>query len=284
MGEARPHPVRAALLGAVAVGLAVETITCWALWSTTRFFTSSSTAPIGMIFVPIWALENTAWGALFGAGLGYLLSGRSAGRRLREPAMAISGLVVLGVGAWATFQLAPQPFIGRKVRAVETMSEPELGHVLDQRLLGRNVHVLAAVAGNPNASGETLDRIARLPDPGLHESQPTVFDAVQGKNTRMRSVMRLVAGNPNVRPQTLELLGQTGNFPVLRDVASNPKATPSLLDWLARSEDRFTRWAVAKNPNTSQQTLDRLRTDANSEVSSAASRDGPRSPVPFRAQ
>ncbi|HSP19399.1 MAG TPA: hypothetical protein VLQ79_07795 [Myxococcaceae bacterium] len=195
--------MRAALLGGVVIGAVAAFATGAVLLSTTRFWSSSSTAPVGILFLlPLLAALAGLRGALAGAALGVLLSGRRAGLSLRTPAMAASLLVLLGVSGWTIGGFIPDLVAATSVRGVEQMSEPELGRVLEQRFVGSNVFVLAAIAGNPRAGSETLDRIGRMPDPHLHDGAGTVLDAAQGKNTRMLSVMQLVANHPHVKPDT----------------------------------------------------------------------------------
>ena len=214
--------MRAAVFGGVAGGLLAAIATAAVLLSKTRLWTSSSTAPVGIIFVvPVLAAMSGVPGSVLGASLGYLASGWRHGRRMREHGMVIAGLLVLAVVGWGLWKTVPNLLLGREVRAVEQMSEPELGRVLDDRNSGRDPFVLAAVAGNPRASGDTLDRITLRTEPRLHERNGTPFDDVQGKNERGTAVMRIVAQNPNVRPESVERLASSSEALTVAFVASN---------------------------------------------------------------
>lgn len=259
--------MRAAVLGGLGTGMVATLVTAAVLLSTTRFWSSSSTAPVGIIFVlPVLAALAGLRGALVGAALGVLVSGWRAGRSLRTPAMAASFLVFLGVSGWTLADFAPELVASTSVQRVEQMSEPELGRVLDRPLVGRNVFVLAAVAGNPEASSETLDRIARMPDPDLHDGTGTVLDAAQGKNTRMLSVMRLVASHPHVQPETLERLVHSPNPSVVVEAVSHPKLSRERLAPLAGTRDPAVLRGLARNPNSPPELLDRLSTDPQVDV------------------
>ena len=298
----RPRSTPAALLGGLLGGVLTAAVTGAVLLSKTRLWTSSSTAPIGIIFViPVVAAMLAILGSILGASLGYLASGWRHGRRLRERGMVVAGLLVVAVAGWAAWETVPELVLGRKVRAVEQMSEPTVGQVLEDRTFGHDVFVLAAIAGNPRASGETLDRLTQRSDPELHTRHSSFFDDVQGKNTREEAVMRLVAQNPNVRPESIEWLARSPNVStvafvasnrklseetvqrlatstdqeVLRGVAWNPKMPPELLERLSRSEDRYIRMGVADNSSTPSETLRRLESDPDEFVRRQARRTHP---------
>src|SRR5215472_1381946 len=129
----RPRSTPAAVLG----GVVTAALTGAVLLSKTRLWSSSSTAPIGIIFViPVVAAMLAVPGSILGASLGYLASGWRHGRRLRERGMLVAGLLVVAVTGWIAWETVPELVRGRKVRAVEQMSEPALGQVLEDRRFG----------------------------------------------------------------------------------------------------------------------------------------------------
>jgi hypothetical protein len=290
--ERRSSPLRAALLGGLMVGTAVCALTILVLLSQRNLWTSSSTAPIGQLFVPFFGAMLAVPGAAFGGAFGYALSGWKSGRRFREPRMAVAALVMLAVTGWAVWELGRAWLLGGRVQRVETLSEPELGQVLESGWFGRNPYVLAAIALNPKTSEETLDRITRISDPGLYEPLGSFFDDVAGKNRHGLSVMRLVATNPATRAESLErlaassevyLLSDLARSPkladatierlagrsepsILRGVAFNPRTPPEVLDRLSRSEDRHIRLNVAVNRGTPPEILRRLWSDPDALV------------------
>jgi hypothetical protein len=247
------------VFGGLAGGLLAAVATGAVLLSKTRLWSSSSTASIGIIFViPVVAAMRAVPGSIVGASLGYLAWGWRHGRRLRERGMLVAVLLVVAVAGWAVRETVPELELGRKVRAVEQMGEPALAQVLEDPVFGHNVFVLAAVAGNPRASGETLDRITRRTEPELHEQVGSFFDDVQGKNTREVAVMRLVAQNPNVRPDSVERLASCTDMYTVAFVASNPKLSEETVRRLATSTDRYVLNGVAWNPRTPPELLERL--------------------------
>ena len=263
MPGGQPHPVRAMLFGAFGGGIGVGAIYLLLTFSDPHAFSSSSTAPIGLIVLPIVTAIYAAPGAIGGAAIGYLLEGRSRGRRLREPRMAFAGLVALGLCGWGATTLVRGLVLGAEVRRIARLEEPQLGEVLQRRFLGRNPFILAAVAGNPRASGETLDLISRRTDPELHRAIGTVFHEAMGSNYKGLAVMRLLARNPNVRPDTLERLAGSPDSYVLGDVVGNPKLPSSVLARFTSSEDYLIVWGVSRNPHTPPDVLDRLSRNDN---------------------
>jgi hypothetical protein len=288
-----------------AVGTAVVLV------SKTRLWSSSSCAPIGLVtVVPTLAALSAVPGFIVGASLAYLASGWRHGRHLRERGMAVAGLLVIAVAGWAAWETVPDLLLGRMVRAVERMSEPELGRVLEDRTYGHDAFVLAAVAGNPLASGDTLDRITQRSDPDLHTVLASLFDDVQGKNTGGTAVMRLVAQHPSVRPEsverlagstypltvafvasnpklseaTLRRLAHSSDSTVLHGVAWNQNAPPEILERLSMREDRYIRLGVAQNPNTPPDVLRRLWNDPDDLVRDRALHAVPAPPdaIPLR--
>jgi len=253
------------------------------VFSDPSVFSSSSTAPIGLIFLPFFTALQAVPGAIGGAAIGFIAEGRLRGRRLREPGMAVAGLVALVLVSWGAATLVKGLVLGAEVRRVEGLAEPALGDVLKSRLLGRNLFVLAAIAGNPRSSGETLDRISRLTDPELHHANGSPFRDVRGKNRKGLAVMRLVASNPNVRPDTLERLAGSPDPYVRGDVAGNAKLPAPALARLAVSPDYLVAWGLSRNPHTPPEVLERLsRTGDRYARSNVASNPG--TPAEVRAR
>jgi hypothetical protein len=305
----QPHPVRAVLLGALGGGVIVGAISLLLTFSDPHAFTSSSTAPIGLIFLPIVTAIYAVPGAIGGAAIGYVLEALRTGRRFCEPAVAGVGLVAVALCGWGAATLVRGFVLGVEIRRIEHLAEPQLGDVLQSRAFGRNPFVLAAVAGNPRASGETLDLISRRTDPELHRPIGSVFPDVMGNNWKGLAVMRLVARNPNVRPDTLERLAgspdayvqgdvagnaklpasvlarftSSENYLVVWGVSRNPNTPPEVLDRLSRSNDRYTRMHVAWNPGTPAEVRARLLTDSDETVRNAAIQGPLQRPEPARA-
>jgi hypothetical protein len=96
---------------------------------------------------------------------------------------------------------------------------------------------VGAVAQNPAASEALLDRIARLPDPRLHEAVGSLWN-VMGANRQGLAVMRLLCQNPNTGGATLSYLAaQSRSTDMLREVLRHPKTPLPAIEGLARHAD-----------------------------------------------
>jgi hypothetical protein len=216
-----------------------------------------STAVLGLFFeLPIVALLWGVQGSVIGFCAGYLLAARRGGWGWRRRGTVVAGLVLVAVGARLLIEVVTELVVGAQVQRVGRMDEPQLRGVLDSRL-GRNVFVLAAVAGNERASAETLRQIASRSDTELHDKLGSIYD-VMGTNTHGLAVMRLVARNPHVDWETLEILSHSPDPYVLGDVAMNSKLSDEALERLLGREDQMVSWGVARNPKTPPWALSRL--------------------------
>ena len=73
MPERQPHPIRAALLGAFAGGIALGAIYLLVVLSDPHALTGSSTAPNALFFLPFYTVVHVFPGALGGAALGAVI-------------------------------------------------------------------------------------------------------------------------------------------------------------------------------------------------------------------
>jgi hypothetical protein len=252
---------------------------------------TSSTAAIGYLYVPMAGLFWSPPFFVFGFAIGYIKIWRSSQvRKLNVKivlALAVSvvllltGVTFAGKGLWLT----------GLVHRIKYFDEAQLRNTLEASLFGKNKFVLGAIAQNKAASGELLDRIGRIDDKELYDKMGSVFD-VMGENGHGLAVMRLVARHPNVLPETLEHLAECTNDYVLGDVAGNnktsvdtlirlrkrntylidwglarnPATPPEILSALATSGDEYTRAPVAANPSTPLRDIEKLSSDSNWNV------------------
>ncbi len=232
-----------------------------------------STAAVGLIFeLPIVALLWGIQGGLIGFCAGYFLAARRSGGGWRQTGSLIAGLVLLAVGGRLAIEVGTGLVVSAKVRQVQRMEEPQLRGVLDSRLFGRNLFVLAAVAGNERASADTLRQIASRSDPELHRKLGSIYD-VMGTNTHGLAVVRLVARNPHVDGETLEILSRSPDPYVLGDVAMNSKLPEEALARLLGREERMVSWGVALNPKTPPWVLSRLSGSSDEYIRSNVARN-----------
>jgi hypothetical protein len=248
---------------------------------------TSSTAAIGLIFVPmislLWSLPFFA----FGYSAGYVCKWMFSDERKFNFYVAVACVTAIGLfSAGARFAIEGL-YLTDLVSEIQKMNGQELTNTINRPLLGKNKFVLGAIAQNKNATSELLRTIGAIDNSELYEKMGSLFD-VLGENRRGLAVMRLVARNPNVLPETLEHLAVCTNDYVLGDVAGNDKTSQAtliklsqrksyLIDWgLARnpatpadilsslsfSGEKYTREPVARNPGTPLKDLERLAVDS----------------------
>jgi hypothetical protein len=232
-----------------------------------------STAAVGLIFeLPMVALLWGIQGGLIGFCTGYLLAARRSGGGWRVRGRVVAGLVLFAVGGRLTLEVVTELVIGAEIRRVGRMDERQLRGVLDSGLFGRNLFVLAAVAGSERASADILRQIASRSDPELHRKLGSIYD-VMGTNTHGLAVVRLVARNPHVDGETLEILSRSPDPYVLGDVAMNSKLPKEALARLLGREERMVSWGVALNPNTPPWALSRLSGSSDEYIRSNVARN-----------
>lgn len=248
------------LTGAV---IAIFTSCAISLWEIQAIFrSSSSTAAIGLIFVPVIGAIGALIGFLAGWCLGYsFVNFRSKALRQRILAIAVF-LVPAALTIWISVTVRNGLNLSEQVHRIEKMNADELESFLDRSPQANNKFILGAIAQNPNATASILHRIVALDRPELHEPMGSHFD-VKGKNTKGLAVMRLVARNPNVAAEDLEKLAASTNEYVLSDVAMSPKLSEATLQRLGKQSGQLIDWGLARNPQTSADVLLKLAESQN---------------------
>ncbi len=242
---------------------------------------TSSTAAIGYIFMPFWALIYSIPAFITGFSIGYLRKvWLSEIHKFTFP-IIIAGVVAVGTTGFCAHFFWNGILLSKKIHQISAMDTIELSQTLDHLDLGKNKYVLGAIAQNLQATPAILHQIAKTQDNELHRGMGSMFFDLLGNNRKGLAVMRLVARHPNVAEETLEILAGSHDEYVLADVASNkklPEATLRkisdkggyLIEWgisynrkapkdlltkLSRSTNEDTRANVAGNPNTSAEDL-----------------------------
>jgi hypothetical protein len=257
------------------------------LWFNVISRQTSSTVGIAIFLIPITAAPYTIPFFLFGycvVDLSKVIKERfkssSTDVKVRSFIAFALAMVGLGyVGCGIAFTMV--------VNGVRRMSDEELNNFLDRSLMKKNKFALGALAENPNASTETLDRVAKSPDPELDDRMFSIWP-VLGENVNGRAVMRLIAVHKNVSEETLAHLAKSSDDFVRCSVAANPKTPvmilrklaidpgyatigclasnemtpPDLLAKLASNKSEYTRIDIARNLNTSTDTLAELAKDS----------------------
>mgnify|MGYP001812713611 FL=1 len=228
---------------------------------------TSSTAAIGYIFLPIVLLIRALPWALVGAtaGFGYL----ALRHRRWQPTVIFFAGLTLSVAYAAHFIVSQQQEESRKavIAEVETMDSDAIDHFLASSQYAADRFVLGAIALHPATSAAALARIAARPDPALHQAMWAAPE-IMGENRKGLAVMRLVALHPNVTPQTLSMLSQSPIDYVLGSVARNPKTPASDLQSMFNAHKGMSgfyliEWGLASNPATPGDIIEQLSLSDN---------------------
>lgn len=223
---------------------------------------TSSTAAIGFLFIPVNVLPFGAVFYLFGYCLPDLLDwikGRNA--PLGIPAK-LRVIVVIVLTLWAGVELTQGAQLVRTVAHITKADVSEIDAFLRDSNFKNNRFALGAVAVNPNTTTAQLDHIARLPDPALHRRMGSLWPVMPG-NGKGLSVMRLVARHKNVSVSALQLLAKSSDPYVLGDVAANAKTPVAIIRQLENNQEQMVRWGLAANPATPPDMLQKLAQDEN---------------------
>jgi hypothetical protein len=272
----------------------------WALWSGIAggvaaaalavkgiFESGSSTAAIGFVLVPFFAIAAMVFAGIWGLALGCVASSLRRVQHYAPALLLAAWTFALAVPAAAGWEIWHGLALQDAVRPVPDMTAGELDDAFAHSRFNRDRFFLGALALNPAASPSLLDGIAALPDAELYEPLGSLWN-VMGKNTKGIAVMRLVADHAHTRGDTLARLADGPHADRLRHelaknpntpadvlkrwfdspdylvqwgLALNPKTPPAVLDRLARSPDRYARLNLTYNPATPDTVLERLARD-----------------------
>lgn len=221
------------------------------------FGSTSSTAAIGIIFIPFYAAPFAVLFFLFGYCLSDLvdwLKGKTTERSVLMKLRAVVAATLLSCGIlYLTYGI----LLTFTVNEVQTLNESGLNKFLECSMFRNNKYALGALAQNPNASTSVLNRVAPIPNPELHHRMWSVWP-VMGGNGKGLAVMRLIAMHKNVSEATLANLSKSPDEYVLSAVAANPKTPLSIILDLAGKGDYLTQWGLAVNPNAPADILKKL--------------------------
>jgi len=238
---------------------------------------TSSTAAIGYLFVPMTGLVWSIPFFVFGYSVGYLRKWNAEPIRRLDAAVilavALSGALFFGGAVFSVEGI----YLHSLVTDIKSMNEQELNTTIDKPFFGRNKFVLGAMAQNKNASAELLKQIGAIDDPELYDKMWSSFD-VMGENRHGLAVMRLVARNQHLLPETLEHLAQSSNEYVLSDVAGNEKTSVETLIRLSKRKNYLVDWGLARNPSTPPDILSGLSRSDN-EYTRAPAAQNPATPL-----
>ncbi|MCC6389169.1 MAG: hypothetical protein IT167_01105 [Bryobacterales bacterium] len=230
--------------GASLLSMATGAVLLWSIFRST-----SSTAAIGILFLPLWMIAGGAIGAVLG-----FAAYKAA--RLREAVTVVraaSALALLGVALYA----GAAGWRIRQFHADQQIKDPLVLKTRARAELSRHDYfLLSAIARNPHTSAETLLEIARDPDPGLHEKRPEWINMVDRDRL---AVVRKVIRNPNSNVDALVAVSGSTNDYVLGDLAQDRRTPePALRQIAARSRSYLVHWGLAANSSAPPDLLEKL--------------------------
>jgi hypothetical protein len=218
---------------------------------------TSSTSPIGFIFVPIWWCLAFAVFFLFGYAIGHIRN-RIVTNKI-DLQLIVAAFFIVGFGGYLGKEAITSFLVMNAVSEVEQSDNNEkFVSVFNESFLSRNKFVLGAIAQKPTVSPELLDQIAHLKDPELYEAMGSLLPLL-GKNGKGLAVMRLVVMNDNVSSETVEYLAaNTKQEYVLGTIAGSPKSSEATLRKLEQEKNYLIDWGLAQNRKTPQDVFSRL--------------------------
>lgn len=244
---------------AMIVGIVAATLFC-ILFALAISRSTSSTAAIAWIFLPVYTIIVSLFFAFIGANIGMIAQGILACSYRHRMRFYLAIIITvplifylgsLGLETFSTY---------RYVNSIAHMNTEELTQAFMHRpknvTHNHDIYILAALAQNRHAGSELLNAIAHLNEPRLHLNlrSLTLLDLTQ-ENHYGFSVIRLVVQNPNVSIETLKYLSDSNNFDLLSDLAANPKLPAPLLRKLylrakTNPDGYLIKSILAGNPNT----------------------------------
>lgn len=236
------------------------------------FRSTSSTAAIGIIFIPLYAAPFAVLFFIFGYCLPDLvnwLKGKTTKlsiliklRAVVAVILLISGISYLIYGILLTIT----------VNHVQTLNESGISMFLERSMFRNNKYALGALTQNPNALTPVLDQVALIPNQELHHRMWSVWP-VMGKNGKGLAVMRLIAMHKNVSEATLVNLSKSPDNYVLSAVAANPKTPVSIIRKLSDKGDYLAQWGLAVNPSAPVDILNKLAGTGDQYARSSVARN-----------
>ena len=212
---------------------------------------TSSTAGIGFIFIPFYFVIAFVGFFIWGYSLGYIKTWLASATRTFNFKTILAFLVGICYAVLLFGGLGKGLLLTSIVSQIHDMNtNQELVHTFENSCFKNNKFVLGAIAQNPVASAELLDRIAKLNDPSLRDRMGSLFPML-GDNRKGLAVMRLVVKNPNVSAKTIEYFADTSQVDyILGDIAGNPKTSIETLQRLETKKNYLIDWGLATNLNT----------------------------------
>jgi hypothetical protein len=257
------------MIGGIALGaVAIAILSLYAIFRST-----SSTAAVGILFVPFAMMSGGVAGAILGfAAFQAAHLRRHARQGAKAGALSAAAAALLVVSfVWLLQQARRVEAFYRYQRA----DNPQALAAGAAEMLGAGDYfVLSAIAANSNSPAGALLEIARGRDPELHRKRHEWIDMFDRDQL---AVVRKVVRNPHSPAEVLPILSASTDDYVLADVcgdkrtpvailrercaprnvylvhwslAANPSAPADVLEALPRAKDKYVAHGLAYNPGT----------------------------------
>lgn len=260
------------VIGGTVLGAAgVAIVSLYAIFQST-----SSTAGIGILFVPFEMVFGAAAGAILGYAAFQAVHLREGLRQgVRASAVALASLALLVAS-----------FLYLVRQAVRLQSFNRYKHADNAELLAagaaenlrsKDHFVLSAIAANVNTPPAVLLDIARNPDPELHHKRHEWIDMFDRDEL---AVVRKILRNPHSPVEVLSILSASPDDYVLSDVCADKRTAEAILRARCAPRNNYlVQWSVAGNPSTPVDVLEALpRSDRYAAHGLAYN---PRTPLPI---
>jgi hypothetical protein len=226
-----------ALVTAAVVSHAYLALGFWAIFSST-----SSTAGIGLIYLPLYGVGVAiATFVVAGAAMSVAATMAKARQRFgwaapRWPVVAAAAVILAGTTAGGVWGVSRLILLGEAESAATSLDR--LDQIAKTAIAQSDVPVMAKLARNPASDerilGPVFDRCLAL---GPIDGQAPCY-----------RVFANIAANWNTPSAMLELLAEAPERAILSMVGMNRNTSPAALERLARSPEAGIRYWVAINP------------------------------------
>jgi len=221
----------------------------------TIFRSASSTAAIGILFVPFGMLFGGAMGGILGFAVFQAMHLRESlrnGLRASLVALVSLALVALSVVYLARQAVRVQSF--NRYRDADNADLLAAGAA--ENLKANDYFILSAIAANAKTPPAVLLNIARTPDPELHRKRHEWIDMFDRDTL---AVMRKVLRNPHSPVEVLSILSGSTDDYVLAGVCADKRTPQAILrERCAPHNQYLVQWSLAGNPNTPVDLLEAL--------------------------
>jgi hypothetical protein len=219
------------------------------------FHSTSSTAGIGILFVPFGMLFGGAVGAVLGFAVFQAQHLRESLRSgLRASAVALASLALLVVSVVYLAQQAARVKSFNGYRHADRAEALTAGAA--ENLRAKDYFVLSAIVANVKTPPAVLLDIVRNPDPELHRKRHDWLDMF---DTDELAVVRKVLRNPRSPVEVLSILSESSDGYVLADVCADKRTSQAILrERCSPHKFYLVQWSLAGNPNTPVDLLEAL--------------------------